>query len=170
MRQSLVLTIIGPDHPGLVERLSEAIASNGGNWEQGRMAHLDGQFAGLLRVVVPEAQLTALGQALDALEGLKVVRTGGTTRAPASERYTLRVVGQDHEGIVRDLSHALSRHGVNVEELSTGCESAPMTGESLFRATAQLCLPTGLSVDALREDLESLGDDMMIEVLLTPPG
>jgi hypothetical protein len=39
MRASIVLTVIGPDRPGIVELLSTTIAAHGGNWEQSRMAH-----------------------------------------------------------------------------------------------------------------------------------
>ena len=47
---SLVLTLIGPDRPGLVERVSDVVASHGGNWLESRMAHLAGQFAGKLDI------------------------------------------------------------------------------------------------------------------------
>ncbi|MEM6961963.1 MAG: ACT domain-containing protein, partial [Myxococcota bacterium] len=48
--KSLVLTLIGSDRSGLIEILSNVIASHQGNWVESRMAHLSGQFAGLLRV------------------------------------------------------------------------------------------------------------------------
>ena len=32
MNAALVLTVIGPDRPGLVERLSETVALHGANW------------------------------------------------------------------------------------------------------------------------------------------
>ena len=170
MKASIVLTLIGPDRPGLVAALSEAVASHGGNWEEGRMAHLDGQFAGLLRVVVPESQRAALEAALGDLAGLSVTSTTGESPGPgdADPRYTLSVLGQDREGIVLDLARALSKHGVNVEEFTSTCESAPMSGETLFRATAELRVPAAASLDALREALEAIGDDLMVDVTLSP--
>ena len=42
----LVLTLIGPDRPGLVEAVAEVVARHGGNWLESRMAHLAGKFAG----------------------------------------------------------------------------------------------------------------------------
>ena len=38
----LVLTLIGPDRPGLVEAVAEVVAAHGGNWLESRMAHLAG--------------------------------------------------------------------------------------------------------------------------------
>ncbi len=58
------MTVIGADRPGLVGRLSGVIADLDGNWIESRMAHLGGQFAGVLRVEIPAEReqelLTAL--------------------------------------------------------------------------------------------------------------
>ena len=42
MARALVLTVIGEDRPGLVEALSELIASHEGSWDERRMARLAG--------------------------------------------------------------------------------------------------------------------------------
>ena len=75
MPTSLVLTVLGEDRPGLVEALSHIIAAHEGNWLESRMAHLAGQFAGILRASVPEGNATALLTALQGLaeHGLQVV-------------------------------------------------------------------------------------------------
>ena len=49
----VVLTLVGPDRPGLVEAVADAIAAQGGNWLESRMSHLAGRFAGILRVELP---------------------------------------------------------------------------------------------------------------------
>jgi glycine cleavage system regulatory protein len=55
---------------------------------------------------------------------------------------------------------------VNVDELHTQCEAAAMTGEPLFRATAELSAPRGVAIEELRTALESIGDDLMVDVSL----
>ena len=52
MKTSVIVTIIGPDRPGLVEQLSRVIADASGNWEGSRMLRLAGQFAGMVQVVI----------------------------------------------------------------------------------------------------------------------
>ncbi|HMP08628.1 MAG TPA: ACT domain-containing protein, partial [Lacipirellulaceae bacterium] len=64
---SLVLTVLGPDRPGLVESLARAVAEHGGNWVESRMAHLAGHFAGILRVEVDADRASALAAAVAAL-------------------------------------------------------------------------------------------------------
>ena len=55
MSTSLVVTVIGNDRPGIVERLSEVVLTAGANWEESRMARLAGKFAGILRISVASA-------------------------------------------------------------------------------------------------------------------
>ena len=58
--QTLVMTIIGDDRPGLVDSLSSRIADGGGNWLESRMSHLAGQFAGILRIQIDDEGAPAL--------------------------------------------------------------------------------------------------------------
>jgi glycine cleavage system regulatory protein len=165
----LVLTLIGPDRPGLVEALAERVAAHGGNWLESRMAHLAGHFAGLLHVEVPDDRLTALEAALGDLQGLglRVLAHGGTAR-PAEKPRTVRLeaTGQDHPGIVRDIAQVLARHRVNIAELTTDRLSAPMAGGPLFVARARLEVPPGLDPDRLRQDLERIAHDLMVDLSL----
>jgi glycine cleavage system regulatory protein len=170
VRSQLVLTLIGRDRPGLVEALAAQITKHGGNWEESRMAHLAGKFAGILRVSLPTDAASSLTEALATLEreGLRVVVEGAEpigTEASA-KRLRLELVGNDREGIVRDISQALARRRVNVDELHTTCEDAPMGGGQLFRASAILRVPTDVPVEELRSTLESLADDLMVELSL----
>jgi len=170
---SLVLTVIGPDRPGLVEALSRTVAAHGANWLESRMAHLGGQFVGLLRVAVSAERADALADALRALDGHGLRVTVATADAPSDgegRTISLELVGQDRPGIVRDVSRELAALGVNVEELETACTSAPMSGESLFRATARLRLPAELGADTLRSVLEKIADELMVDVALEEPG
>ncbi|NOY43057.1 MAG: glycine cleavage system protein R [Planctomycetes bacterium] len=167
---SLVLTILGEDRPGLVDSIANTIAEHGGNWVESRMAHLAGQFAGILRVEVAPEQAEALTAAIQALasSGLEsVVHTNPTVSALSeSPVVRLSLTGQDRPGIVREISRVLAAHAVNVEELNTECHRAANSGQSLFQADAQLRLPAGVSIDVLREALEQVAADMMVDISL----
>lgn len=170
MNASLVLTVIGSDRPGLVESVSAAVATHGGNWLGSRMARLAGQFAGILHVEVPADRVDSLRDALVKLEaqGLRVVVTASDEPEPDVEttEVELELVGQDHPGIVRDIAHLLAERGVNVDELETDCTEAPMSGEMLFVARARLQLPPSVTMEQLRDDLEQLAHDLVVEVKL----
>jgi glycine cleavage system regulatory protein len=165
---SLILTVLGPDRPGLVRALSEAVAARGGNWLEARMARLAGQFAGIVLVEAPEALLADL-IALER-EGLRItVQSGSVSQPPAGERLTLEVVGNDRPGIVRDITQVLADHGVNIEELTTGVASGSFSGETLFRAEAKLRAPSAAAVEAVRAGLERLGHELMVDIQPAPP-
>jgi len=171
MDQSLVMTVIGEDRPGLVEMLARSVSEHGGNWLESRMSHLGGKFAGILRVSVPDDQAEALLETLRALDvrGLRVVSEQSTAPESSSQPVRLELVGADHTGIVRDITGLLAKRRVNVEEFTTDCVPAPMSGDVLFKATALLVLPEGLSADDLLADLETLAHDLMIDINLAGP-
>jgi glycine cleavage system regulatory protein len=171
MRQSLVVTLIGHDRPGLVESVAAVVDEHGGNWEESRMVRLAGEFAGLLRVQAPAESANALEKALEDLDGVSVIVMRALDEpAVADARFLdLEVVGQDHRGIVHGLTRSLAANGINVEELETEVVDAPMSGEQLFKAHARLRAPAALTVEGLRQELERLAADLIVDVRLEEP-
>ena len=172
MQHALVMTIVGPDRPGLVDSVAALVAEHKGNWLESRMSRLGGQFAGILRVEVPpgsEADLVAALKKLDS-RGLAIVVTPDTTEVPIaapSARFSfLEVVGQDRPRIVSQIARVLAGYGVNVEELHTECASAAMSGETLFKARAKLSIPESCDSGEIRRKLEKIAEDLIVEITL----
>ena len=167
MQIPLVMTIISPDRTGLVEAVARAVAEHGGNWLESRLCRLGGEFAGILRVEIPAAKKSALLDALQKLQtnGLQiVVRDDAPVSAASGRQARLEIVGADRPGIVREITSALARAGVNVEEFSSEVASAPMSGEILFKAAARLQLPERCDLAALKRDLEKIAADLLVDV------
>ena len=168
MATEMVLTVIAKDRPGLVETIADVVAAHSGNWIESAMARLGGQFAGILRITVDEAGADALEAALLALRekdisitwrgGEKVEESAGTRRAKVS------VIGQDHPGIVRDVSHAFTTFGVNVDRLNSTVFIASMSGSPMFVAEAEVLVPGEDVLDELREVLEEIAHDLTVDV------
>ncbi len=175
---SLILTLVGPDRPGLVSRLSEQVAARGGSWLESRMTHLAGQFAGIVLVSIGDEEVQPLAGSLEALraEGLQVLihhaapGNGPGVPPPASDALlVLDLVCQDRPGIIRDITRVLAASGVNIEELTTNILSGSFSGETMFRAEARLRVPAAIGTEALRRELERLGNDMMVDFKLSQP-
>lgn len=164
----LIVTLIGDDRPGLVDVLARTVADHGGNWLESSMSRLAGTFAGILRVNVDSGAASALVEALEALDDVRVVveRSEAPVDEPDPATLSLSLVGNDRPGIVRDVFRVLATEQVNVEALETECVSAPMSAERLFRARAELHVPPGANVDDLREALERIADDLIVEISL----
>ncbi|MDF3937168.1 glycine cleavage system protein R [Pseudomonas citronellolis] len=163
----LVLTVIAPDQPGLVERIAQCIAAHGGNWLESRMSRMAGQFAGILRVAVPAEGYDELVEGLQELNahGIRVLLAdSGIDPVCNWKPIHLDLVGNDRPGIVRDITRLLAEHGVNLERLSTEVQPAPMSGEPLFHADAVLAVPLTLPLEQLQQRLEALADDLMVDL------
>lgn len=160
------MTIIGPDRTGLVESVARVVADHGGNWLESRMCRLGGEFAGILRIELPAEKRRALLDALQKISGLTVVaQPDATTPVVTTGRSVkLEVVGHDRPGIVREITSALAHANVNVEEFSSEVASAPMSGETLFKATARLQLPEDCDLAALKTELERIAADLLVDV------
>jgi glycine cleavage system regulatory protein len=173
--ETLVLTVIGEDRPGLVELLSRIVVEHGANWEESRMARLANRFAGILLVAVPPRQIERLAAALRALEteGLTIIVAPGGSRAPASRlrAYQLEVVGGDRPGITQKVARVLADRRVNVEDLSSDVVPTPETGGALFQLRAVVHLPDEVEVGDLRRSLEAIAGDLLVDVTLgdAPP-
>lgn len=172
MQRALVMTMIGPDRPGLVESVASIVAEHEGNWLESRMSRLGGYFAGVLRVQVPTGRQKQLAAALEALRasGLSVVvHPDETAPEVQGKLQQLEVVGQDRPGIVKSIAEALARFGVNVEELHSETSSAAMTGESLFKATVSVRIPPSCDLGILQAELEEIAADLIVDVSLSEP-
>lgn len=164
--QSFVITVLGPDRPGLVEALSAAIAERGGNWLESRLARLSGQFAGVIRVAALSSEVAGLETALRTLQDLDIAirPVPATPDRPPHRSFSLELLGPDRPGIVREVFRAISARNINVDELETECLSAPWTGESLFKAKARLALDPATSLDQLRKDLDAVAHELTLEI------
>lgn len=168
MHAPLVMSLIGKDRPGLVESVASLVAEHGGNWLESRMCRLGGEFAGILRISLPKDRKNALEAALANLsqQGLTVSiqADSGATPPTGAHMLAFEIIGPDRPGIVKQLSAALAAHGVNVEEFSSECLSAPMSGEALFNAHLLVQLPDSCDAVKLRGAITKTVNDLAMEV------
>ena len=166
--KTLVLTVIGDDRVGLVEAIARVAFEHGGNWENSELAELAGTFAGVIEISVPATRVEELREALSGLDGLLTVAVHSTTPDPAAERrhVTFGVLGNDHPGIVRDISAALHAHGVGIDHLTSHTRDAAMSGGRLFEATIVARVPASVDLDAVRTELERLAAEVQVDISL----
>lgn len=167
MQSYLVMTVLGSDRPGLVSSLADSVAKHGGNWLESRMARMAGQFAGIVRIECESDAVDGLLRELETpgIPGLTIHAVRETADNPPNRRTLgVDVVGNDRPGIVRELTAAIASAGGNVEELTTGLESAPMSGQPMFRAKGVVSIPENAAVETLTTAIETLGDDLTVDI------
>lgn len=167
--ETLVLTVIGDDRPGLVSALSVRLNAQGASWQRSQMSRLAGKFAGIVEVVVPAGKVDDLVADLESLAGQGLAVTMERTSTPPktpTHRLSLELVGTDRPGIVAEISALLSARQISIEELATSVIHAPVAGGMLFEAHAVLAAPTSADQAELRAALEALADELMVDVAL----
>ncbi len=174
MKTYLIVTITCPDRPGIVERITDIVVRYSANWEDSRMARLGGDFAGIVKLSVAPDDAAALSDALMGLAdnettiAVKAMREDSSTALSAVTLLHVRLSGADHEGIVHAVAACLAGEGVNVESMDTTVSQAPMSGSPLFEMSAVIKVPQGVSLLQLEERLQRIGDDLGVDIELTP--
>ncbi|MDE0545165.1 glycine cleavage system protein R [Microbacterium sp. C7(2022)] len=167
---TLVLTVVGDDRAGLVASIAGIVEGHGGNWENSQLAELAGTFAGVIEVSVVPERADELRAALDVLEGLLTItaHTGGEADADTADAraVTVKVLGNDRAGIVRDVSSVFSTHDVSIDSLVTQTKDAAMAGGRLFEATVEARVPASIDLTDLQSDLERLAHDIQVDVTI----
>jgi glycine cleavage system regulatory protein len=170
MKTALVVTVIGPDRPGIVSGLSEIVAAHDADWLKSHLGYLVGQFAGMVHLEVADSQVEALSEALTSFDvaGMRVSLARGSRAqdSTATRRVQLELTGLDHPGIVRDITATLKETGISIEAFESEQYSGSMSGEPMFKATARLLVPSELSDDALDTAMESVSHGLMVDLEL----
>ena len=172
MESSYIVTFIGDDRPGLVESVATVIDENQGNWQESQLSQLGGKFAGLVLVSLPEGQGAQLELALQQLSksglSVRVTACGTAPSNPSASQVTLNIIGPDRSGIVREVSQALASREVNVINMESRVESAPMSSEKLFRACIRAEIPTATNQDELLDILDDIANEMTLDIVVEP--
>ena len=167
MNQSFVLTIISDDKPGIVEKIADVVTQQQGNWLGSNLSYLAGKFAGIVEVSVNQSHADNLQKELTALSknGVTVVVEAVANSMTLTEpTHRFSVVGNDRPGIIREISQAFAKQGINVVELNSKCSSAPHVGTPLFEAWGKVSIPADTDVDAFESSLDAICDQLAVEL------
>jgi glycine cleavage system transcriptional repressor len=172
-KSHLILTAVGPDHVGLVEKISEFIARFGCNIEDSKMAVFCGEFTVIVLVTGESENLVKIANAYRELEiqtGLTFSIKTPSTRRPAESLlpYKLAASCMDHPGIVHKLSQVLSKMGINIESMETKTYAAPVSGTPMFRVEAFISVPARTNISLLRERFAEIQREENIDIELAP--
>lgn len=173
MSEYLVISAVGEDRPGIVDKLSKAIFNAGCNIFDSRMTVLGGEFAIILLVSGGASDISQLEATLPGMQDtLTLTITAKRTSTRSSRRdmlaYSVRAVSIDHPGIVYKLASFFSARSINIEDLTTTRYAAAHTGTPMFSINMVINIPVDVRISRLREDLTEFCDDLNIDVYIEP--
>lgn len=171
-KENLILTAVGPDRVGLVEKISEYVLEHGCNIEDSKMAVFCGEFALILLISGEGHQLLKIANTYNELAAqtrLNIWIKSPSKKEPEepSLPYRLIVSCMDHPGVVYKLSSILSQLGINIESMETKTYAAPVSGTSIFRLEALVSVPAKLNITALRARLEGFAREENVDFELS---
>lgn len=168
----VILSAVGSDRPGLTQALAEAVLASGGNWLQSHLSRLGGKYVGSLLVELEDDRLSALEANIRDVDARGLHVSIVAAEEDTDRRgypLSIEVVGQDRPGIVREVTAGLSDLKINIEDLETSIENSSWSGERLFRAKARLSVPEAVSFEQVRDALEAISGEIMVDLTIGPP-
>jgi len=170
-KDHLILTAVGPDKVGLVQKLTELIARRGCNIEDSKMAVFCGEFAVIVLISGPSDSLAAIArdrQIIETTTGLAISIKTPAIRQAVESLLPFRLTASclDHPGIVYRLSGLLSGLGINIESMETKTYAAPVSGTPIFRLEARISVPAKTSIATLRSMLAEIQNEENIDIEL----
>ena len=161
----IIISAFGSDRPGIVSHLTGAITSHGGNIEESRMVRLGADFTTMILVSVSAEWTESLTVALNGIQDLQisVQRTSPFTLDATIPQCEIYLSGADNEGLVHKVAERLAEKGINIEEMETDTENAPISGTILFTMTARVSHPE-LDIPRLENDMDELADKLGVEI------
>jgi glycine cleavage system transcriptional repressor len=169
----LVISAIGQDRPGIVDRITRYIFEHDLNISDSRMSVLGGEFAIQMLVVGPWNEIAKFESTIPELESsldLSIVarRTDIRPRNQQLLPYIVDVVALDNPGIVHHLANFFSQRNINIEELTTTSYAAPHTGTPMFAVNLEVGVPADIQISELRDDFMQFCDTMNLDAVLEP--
>ena len=162
--ESLAITVVGHDRPGIIARTAEVLSAYGMNLEDSSMTLLRGHFAMTL-ICAGQTPADEVEQALTAAMDPSLAVTVRAVpdeldSQPVGSSYVVTVHGADRLGIVARLAGTIAAAGGNITDLTTR-----LTGE-LYVLLAEVDLPPAADVSALRTALAATSRELSVESTL----
>ena len=163
----IIISAFGSDRPGIVSHLTGAITSHGGNIEESRMVKLGSDFTTMIFVSVSTEWTESLTVALNGIQDLQITvqKTSPFSIDATIPQCEIHLSGADNEGLVHKVAERLAEKGINIEEMETGTENAPISGTILFTMTARVSHPE-LDTPRLENDMNELADKLGVRITI----
>ena len=175
MEKKFILTAFGKNRPGIVAGISQIIFENGCNLEDSNMGRLADEFTLILLLSgqgddIAE-RLTRDCKRLEMEKNvfvfLRPLEYSVNGNNGLNDYHSISVEGIDQAGIVYNVSRMLAEKEINIETLRSHKKNSPNSGTAIFSMEIQVDIPDAISPTDLDKDLETLADELNVDIQLT---
>ena len=162
----IIITAIGVDKPGLVNKITSVISQNNGNIENSKMIKIENQFAIIIDFSDSE-NLNIIKSQLDLIQDLKIsYNIIKKLNIPTKSLATYLIKGADDQGIVDTISNYFKDNHLNIVEVDTFIEPAPITGSPLFNMKITIEYNQSINLNKISADLAEICDNLNLNLNL----
>jgi len=122
----------------------------------------------LILIEVEESKNEVLSNALNQIPGLFVnlINTKNNLDILYENKLHLYINGADNEGIVYSFSNLLSELEINIDEVNTKIENAPMSATPLFMMDLVIGSKSKINIQKINEKLNIIAEKLGVEVVV----
>jgi glycine cleavage system transcriptional repressor len=172
--KKIIITVIGPDKPGIIASVSDLLFSKDCNVENISQTILQSQFAAICVVSIPETlPLEDLELSLndelgkrDLLVHIKALQEEGpVTGQPETEPFIISTFGPDRKGLVASISRIIAGEDVNISNLKAVFEGGDNPDRNIMIFEVDVPVATDLQrlTDTLKNKATELALDLTIQ-------
>ena len=165
---SYILTAFGSDQPGIVSALSGLIKQNGGNIEISKMTKMGDQFVMTLLITLTKTESDNIISKIknNNILNIQIHPTVKLENKKSTYSKKIKLSGADNEGIVHSLTKKLARNNINIIDLDTFINMAPISATPLFNLNATIEIPQKLSKKSLKEIIDQHSTKLGVNINL----
>ena len=167
MDTNIILSVIGPDKFGIVSDISGIIKKHSGNIDKSRMTKLGNFFTIMMLININSSNIKKLNSDLQNYSNyqISIHELKKEKNDNPGNIYTINLNGLDNEGLVYEITNQLALLNINIEELKTNLENAPMSGVGLFSLTAKISYAESNN-NLLKEKMNILANELDVNITI----
>ncbi|KAJ9455700.1 hypothetical protein DIPPA_29233 [Diplonema papillatum] len=155
----------GPEQIGMLAQISSAVTEAGVDILASRATLLGGDFSTMIHVRSESEELTdKMKENLDRLPGINWWLHGGSPTVhesygvgPGRVARVLKMSGENTVGILASITRYLHKHGINVMNMASEMEQAPLGGTPTFKVRLVVDVPIEIHRADVVSGLNALG-------------
>lgn len=164
--QRLLVTGAGPDRLGIVREMSSIVWEDNGHVLDSHMSRLAGQLTVMMLVELPlERLLDVQFKLSQQLKGLNIM-SKQVEEGAALGNCQLQVSGADCVEALHRVTAYLAGAAVDLADVKTLSETAPMGGTQLFSLQGVATVPETVNREKLQRELLQLADELGVDIEL----
>lgn len=159
----IIITAIGKDRPGLVNKITKIINDNNGSIENSKMIKIDDQFAIIINFTI-KGDSGLIEDELKSIEKLSFFcKQTKKSNMLQVHNNSFSIKGADDKGIMDSISNYFKNKSINITQIETYVEQAPTTGSPLFNMIVTFD-ENEKNFQKIKEDISEICDKMNLNL------